>query len=64
MARAPKRHVPQYVKHAQDGVDYVVDIANREVLKNWVSIEAKDAPGILSACLLANPELALALATA
>ena len=57
MARAPKRNAPKYVPFQHDGVDYVVDVANREVLQNWVSIERQMQPAILAACVRANAEL-------
>ena len=49
MARAPKRLLPKYVKFNHEGADYVLDIANREVLKNWVAIERQAQPDILAA---------------
>ena len=58
MARAPKRNLPKYVPFAHAGTDYVVDVANREVLKNWVAIERQSMPPIVAACIQANPELA------
>ena len=54
MARAPKRFSPNYVPFTHDGVSYVVDVANREVLRNWVAIEKQAMPEILSACLRLN----------
>ena len=56
MARAPKRYAPKYVPFSHDGVDYVVDLANREVLQNWVAIERQLAPAVLAACTRAQPE--------
>ena len=60
MARADKRNPPRYVSFVHQGIDYVVDIANHEVLRNWVSIERKQVPEILRACTQANPELVTA----
>ena len=60
MARAPKRNLPQYVSYVHQGVDYMVDVANREVLRNWVSIERKEMPEILRACMQENPQFATA----
>lgn len=60
MARAPKRLQPTYVKFNHLGVDYVVDTANREVLRNWVAIEHQAMLPILSACLKEHPQEALA----
>lgn len=51
MARAPKRNAPNYVPFQHDGVNYVVDLANREVLQNWVSVERQMQPAILAACI-------------
>ena len=56
MARAPKRRQPQYVPFKHHGTDYVVDIANREVLQNWVAIERQAMPEILAACRREHPE--------
>ncbi|MEM7246441.1 MAG: hypothetical protein AAF533_13910 [Acidobacteriota bacterium] len=56
MARAPKRQRPQYVPFNHGGVDYVVDVANREVLRNWVAIEQQSMPPIVAACIKANEE--------
>ena len=58
MARAPKRFQPKYVQFAHSGIDYVVDLANREVLQNWVSIERQMQPEILAACVKAHEPLA------
>ena len=60
MARAPKRLQPQYVPLNHDGTDYVVDLANREVLKNWVAIERQAMPEILAEARRQNPETAVA----
>jgi hypothetical protein len=62
MARAPKRHFPKYVPFNHGGIDYVVDMANREVLQNWVSVERQMQPAILAACVKANPETLAATA--
>jgi hypothetical protein len=51
MARAPKRYLPTYVSYNHDGVDYVVDTANREVLRNWVAIQRQAMPEIVAACM-------------
>jgi hypothetical protein len=56
MSRAPKRHLPKYVPFAHRGIDYVVDVANREVLKDWVCIERKAMPEIVAACIQSKPE--------
>ena len=58
MARASKRNLPKYVPFVHAGTDYVVDVANREVLKDWVAIERQSMPMIVAACLQANPEIA------
>jgi hypothetical protein len=50
MARAPKRQPPKYVSFEHDGVSYVIDLVNREVLRNWVAIERQAMPDILAAC--------------
>lgn len=60
MARAPKRNLPKYVPFAHAGNDYVVDVANREVLQNWVSIERQLQPEILAACFREHPQLVTA----
>ena len=60
MARAPKRNAPKYVPFEHQGVEYVVDLANREVLQNWVSIERQMQPAILAACVKANPQVVAA----
>ncbi len=49
MARAPKRFHPKYVKFEHDGADYVLDVANREVLRNWVAVERQVCPAIFAA---------------
>lgn len=56
MARAPKRLQPKYVPFTHEGTDYVVDMANREVLQNWVAIKRQAAPEILAACRQAHPD--------
>ncbi len=56
MARIPKRLPPKYVEFAHDGVQYVVDLANREVLRNWVAIDRQRMPAILAACRQASAE--------
>lgn len=56
MARAPKRLQPKYVPFNHEGTDYVVDLANREVLRNWVAIERQAMPEIVAAAREANPE--------
>ena len=56
MARAPKRQQPNYVPFKHHGTDYVVDLANREVLKNWVAIERQAMPEIIAAARAAHPE--------
>ena len=56
MARAPKRNPPKYVPFAHEGNDYVIDLANREVLQNWVSVERQLQPEILAACIRSQPE--------
>ena len=56
MARAPKRFAPKYVPFLHGGVNYVVDLANREVLQNWVAIERQHAPAVLAACTKAQLE--------
>ena len=60
MARLPKRHQPKYVQFAHDGIDYVVDVANREVLRNWVCIERQAMPEIVAACIDQHAQLATA----
>ena len=60
MARAPKRFLPKYVPFEHGGVAYVIDLANREVLLNWVAIERQLAPAVLAACLKAQPIEAVA----
>lgn len=54
MARAPKRLLPQYVPFEHEGGSYVVDLANREVLQNWVAVRRQAAPAILAACTRAH----------
>ena len=49
MARAPKRLTPEYVSFQHDGETYVLDLANREVLQNWVSINRQRFPEIMAA---------------
>lgn len=56
MARAPKRLQPKYVPFEHHGTSYVVDLANREVLQNWVAIKRQAIPEILAACREAHPE--------
>ena len=56
MARAPKRRQPNYVPFEHRGTDYVVDLANREVLRNWVAIERQAMPEIVAACQQQHPE--------
>ena len=62
MARAPKRHIPAYIPFQHDGTDYVVDLANREVLQNWVAIKRQAMPEIVAACCAANPDAVEAVA--
>ena len=59
MARAPKRFAPKYVPVVHEGVSYVCDLANREVLLNWVAIERQLAPAILAACTRAQELVAV-----
>ena len=49
MARAPKRLIPKYVKFPYSGSEFVLDLANREVLKNWVAVERQLHPEIFAA---------------
>ena len=56
MARAPKRLQPKYHPFQHRGVDYTVDTANREVMRNWVAIERQAMPEIVAACLREHPE--------
>jgi hypothetical protein len=49
MARAPKRLAPEYVSFQHEGETYVLDLANREVLQNWVSINRQRLPEIMAA---------------
>ena len=62
MARAPKRLPPKYVPFEHGGVNYVVDLANREVLENYVAVKRQLMPAILSACLRAQESEAQAVA--
>lgn len=55
MVRAPKRLAPKYVPFQHDGQNYVVDIANREVLQNWVAIDKQAMPRIVAACIQSQP---------
>ena len=64
MARAPKRFAPKYVPYQHDGVSYVVDLATREVLQNWVAIERQAMPAILAACTRAQETVAPVMAQA
>ena len=57
VAATPKRRHPQYVPYHHDGVDYVVDTANREVLRDWVAVERQTMLPILQACLKAEPQV-------
>jgi hypothetical protein len=56
MSRAAKRHLPKYVTFAHQGVDYVIDLNNREVLRNWVCIERQAMPSVIAAYQTANPQ--------
>lgn len=58
MARAPRRQLPRYVPFDHAGERFMVDLANREVLRDWVAIERQAMPAIVAACVRANPELA------
>ena len=60
MARAPKRLIPKYVHYEHGGTEYVIDLANREVMLDWVCIERQAMPNILAACAASREELASA----
>lgn len=49
MARAPKRLFPKYVKFNHDGSEFVLDLANREVIKDCVAVERQLHPEIFAA---------------
>jgi hypothetical protein len=60
MARAPKRLAPKYVKFNHEGSEFVLDLANREVLKNWVAVERQIHPEIFAAYERLDPQLVTA----